>query len=197
MKSLSSSKGRLATIASLAAVALMLGGALAYACTNLATLNLEKATGAAGDQLAVTGSSFGAEQPVTLHWNSLEGAELATVKPDQAGNISATVTIPEAQPGYYVLVATQTDEEGNQVFGGPARATFQVLGPAGAALDAQPASGEQLAAFSEQSQGISTGMIALTALLGIAGIGLFGAGVAGFVRQTRGAETPARVRSDS
>lgn len=192
-----STKSRLGAIASVSALTLMLVGAIAYACTNLATLNLEKATGAAGDQIAITGSSFGADQPVTLHWNSLEGAELATVSPDQAGNISASVTIPEAQPGYYVIVATQTGEDGSQVFGGPARATFQILGPGGAALDAQPASGEQLAAFSEQSQGISTGMIALTALLGIAGLGLFGAGVAGFVRQTRTAETPARVRSDN
>lgn len=189
-------KSRLVTITSLAAVALMLGGALAYACTNLATLNLEATTGAAGDQVAITGSSFSSEQPVTLHWNSMEGAQLATVTPDEAGNISTSVTIPEAQPGYYVLVATQVDEEGTPAYGTPARATFQVLGPDGAATQQQVPAND-VSAFAEQSQGISSGMMALTALLGLAGIGLFGAGLAGFVRQTGEAETPARVRSDS
>lgn len=166
--------------------------AFAYACTNLATLNLSSATGQAGEQLTVTGSSFGAEPDVTLRWNSVEGSELATVTPDQAGNIQATVTVPEdAQPGYYVVVATQTNEEGSQTFGGPARAAFQVVGPAGDTLVAPQPGAEQLAQFAtESATGISPGMIALTALLGVVGLGLFGAGVAGFARESR---RPARA----
>lgn len=164
---------------------------IAYACTNLASLNLESSTGAAGDTLQVTGSSFGAEPDVTLHWNSVEGAELATVTPDQAGNINATITIPEdAQPGYFVLVATQTGEDGSQVFGGPARAAFQVLGPGGEALETQPAGPDQLAQFAASSDSTSAaGMIALTAALGVLGLGLFGAGIAGFAREARAPRT--------
>lgn len=162
---------------------------IAYACTNLASLNLETATGAAGDRLDVTGSSFGAEPDVVLHWNSIEGQELATVTPDQAGNVTASIRIPsDAQPGYYVIVATQVGEDGSQVFGGPARAAFQVLGPGGEALATQPAGPDQLAQFATSStSAASAGMIALTAALGIIGLGLFGAGVAGLARQAGGA----------
>lgn len=187
-------KRRALTVTGVVGFLLAATAVFAYACTNLASLNLETSTGAAGDELAVTGSSFGAEPEVVLHWNSVEGAELATVTPDQAGNIATTVTIPEgAQPGYYVVVATQTSEEGGQVFGGPARAAFQVLGPGGEALAAQPAGPDQLAEFaSETAATTSTGMVGLTVVLGLLGLGLFGAGIAGFVRESRGDE-PARA----
>lgn len=187
-------KRRALTVTSVVGFLLAATAIFAYACTNLASLNLETSTGAAGDEIAVTGSSFGAEPEVVLHWNSVEGAELATVTPDQAGNIATSVTIPEdAEPGYYVIVATQTSEEGGQVFGGPARAAFQVLGPGGEALSAQPAGPDQLAEFASDSAATaSSGMVALTALLGLLGLGLFGAGVTGFVRESRG-EEPAKA----
>lgn len=187
-------KRRALTVTSIVGFLLAATAIFAYACTNLASLNLETSTGAAGDEIAVTGSSFGAEPEVVLHWNSVEGAELATVTPDQAGNIATSVTVPaDAEPGYYVIVATQVSEEGGQVFGGPARAAFQVLGPGGEALSAQPAGPDQLAEFASDSAATaSTGMVALTALLGLLGLGLFGAGVTGFVRESRG-EEPARA----
>lgn len=188
-------KKRAVTVTSFVGFFLAATAMIAYACTNIASLNLESSTGAAGDELAVTGSSFGAEPEVVLHWNSIDGAELASVVPDQAGNISTSITVPEGtQPGYYVVVATQTGEDGSQVFGGPARAAFQVLGPGGEALQAQPAGPDQLAQFaSESGATASAGMIALTAILGLLGLGLFGAGVAGFVRESR-SEAPATAR---
>ena len=41
-----------------AAAASVIAGAAAFACTNLATLNLSSTAGKAGDSLTVTGSSF-------------------------------------------------------------------------------------------------------------------------------------------
>lgn len=187
---------RAVTMAGVVGMLLAVTAMVAYACTNLASLNLETSTGAAGDQLTVSGSSFGAEPEVVLHWNSVEGQELASVTPDQAGNITASITVPEdVQPGYYVVVATQTAEDGSQVFGGPARAAFQVLGPGGEALSTQPAGPDQLAQFaSSTGSTASAGMIALTAALGIIGLGLFGAGIAGVARQAGGAPETARAR---
>src|ERR671921_759573 len=107
---------RVAVAFGAAAAATIVAGAAAFACTNLATLNLSSAAGKPGDSVTVTGSSFrvdsanvSASDPVVLRWNGTEGTELARVTPDKAGNISATFAIPEGQPGYYVIVATQKD----------------------------------------------------------------------------------------
>src|SRR5215467_7581632 len=122
-----------------AAAATVVAGAAAFACTNLATLNLSSSAGKAGDTVTVTGSSFNVNSkdvtqsfPVVLHWNGVDGATLAQVQPDKAGNISATFTVPDGQPGYYVIVATQRDTKTNaDVYGKPARARYQILGPNG------------------------------------------------------------------
>lgn len=174
-------------------------GATAWACTNLATLNLSSPAGQAGDTLTVTGSAFrvpseGAPDPVVLTWNGVDGPVLATVTPDSAGNISATFSVPQGEPGYYVLVASQTDADGIDAYGTPARAAFEILGPGGESV-VQPVSPSPAGLAADPS---STGMIALTALLGVLGLGLFGAGFAAFVRQVRGRDVPATapVRRD-
>ncbi len=182
----------------------VLSAAAAYACTNLATLNLSKATGNPSDVVTVTGSSFAvprasdaiqAPTPVVLHWNGVDGPELATATPDSAGNISATFTIPQGSPGYYVVVATQRDAKGVDKYGTPARASFQILGTGGQAAVQQPGSQTPAPVASEPS---SSGMIALTVGLGALGLILFGAGFTAFVRQARAREVPetAPVRRD-
>src|SRR5436853_6664930 len=130
---------KVAVVFGSAAAATVIAGAAAFACTNLATLNLSSAAGKAGDTVTVTGSSFNvnakdvaASFPVVLHWNGVDGATLAQGQPDKAGNISATFTVPDGQPGYYVLVATQRNPATNaDVYGTPARASYQILGPNG------------------------------------------------------------------
>lgn len=181
--------------------AVMLFGSVAFACTNLATLNLNKASGQPGDTLEVTGSSFrvakeGPSNPVLLRWNGLEGPVLAQTLPDAAGNVSLTATIPQAQPGYYVLVATQHSPEGVAEYGTPARAAFQILGPGGRSVVA-PSGAE--GAGSVATEPASTGMIALTVALGVLGLALFAAGTGAFIRQARRREVPvaAPVRKSS
>jgi hypothetical protein len=170
---------------------LLFAASAAWACTNLATLNLSNAAGTSGQSITVTGSSFhvassGAQTPVALHWNGAAGPVLATVTPDATGNISATVTIPDAQPGYYVLVATQ-QTNGVDAYGTPARAAFQILAPGQhPAVSPNAVQGGTVA-----SSPSSTGVLALTVALGVLGLALFGAGVGAFARQARRREVPA------
>lgn len=181
----------------------VVSAAAAFACTNLATLNLSKATGNPSDLVTVTGSSFAVPRasdavqtptPVVLHWNGADGPELATATPDSAGNISATFAIPQGSPGYYVVVATQRDAKGVDKYGTPARASFQILGAGGQAAVQQP--GTQTGSLASEPS--SSGMIALTVGLGALGLILFGAGFTAFVRQARAREVPAAapVRRD-
>ena len=182
------------------AAAIVFVGAAAFACTNLATLNLSSTAGKAGDVVTVTGSSFAVGRgdaptfPVQLRWNGVNGAVLAETVPDKAGNISATFTVPEGAPGYYVLVATQKDARGVDTYGTPARASYQILGPNGQSVVAPPAASAAAAVPSEPS---STGIIALTVGLGVLGLGLFGAGFVAFVRQTRATTAAATARIES
>ena len=183
-----------------AATATVIAAAAALACTNLATLNLSSSTGKVGDSVTVTGSSFrvatgtATQNPVVLHWNGADGRELASVVPDKAGNISATFTVPEGQPGYYVIVATQRNAQGIDDYGTPARASYQILGANGP-IAAPVAAGANTGLASEPS---SSGIIALTVGLGVLGLALFGAGFAAFVRQARRGDVPvtASVRRD-
>ncbi len=181
-----------------AATATVVAAAAAFACTNLATLNLSSSTGKVGDSVTVTGSSFrvatgtATTNPVVLRWNGADGQELGTVVPDRAGNISATFTVPQGEPGYYVVVATQRNAQGVDDYGTPARASYQILGATGPA--AAPAASGATAGTSDTS----SGMIALTVGLGVLGLALFGAGFAALVRQGRRRDVPvtAPVRRD-
>lgn len=176
---------------------LLVSAMAAWACTNLATLNLDKSAGAAGTSVDITGSSFATESAryaevsaVEIRWNGVDGAVLATARPDSAGNIATTVRVPsDAAPGYHVLVATQstTDKEGNvsPAYGTPARAAFSVAGEV-PQVTAAPAGPSSVVA----SSSTSGSLVALTALLAVAGLGLFGAGVGMFVREVRPREVP-------
>ena len=181
-----------------AAAASLVVGAAAFACTNLATLNLSSTAGKAGDVVTVTGSSFAVGRegnptlPVQLRWNGVNGTVLAETTPDRAGNISATFTVPEGAPGYYVLVATQKDARGVDTYGTPARASYQILGANGQSVVTPPAAAT---AASLPAEGSSTGIIALTVALGLVGLSLFAAGFIAFVRQTRAAAAPATARA--
>jgi hypothetical protein len=184
---------KVTTVFGAAAAASVIAGAAAFACTNLATLNLSSTAGKAGDTVTVTGSSFRTSTATTpaadvvLRWNGVEGAELARVQTDRAGNISASFAIPEGQPGYYVIVATQQDARGVDAYGTPARASFQILGANGQSVVTPAVSS---AGSSIASSPSSTGIIALTVGLGALGLALFGAGFVAFVRQARRRDVP-------
>jgi hypothetical protein len=184
---------KVTTVFGAAAAASIIAGAAAFACTNLATLNLSSTAGKSGDSVTVTGSSFrvasgnAVSDPVVLHWNGVTGTELARVVPDKAGNISATFAIPDGQPGYYVIVATQQNAQGVDAYGTPARASFQILGANGQSVVTPAVSSAGSTVASSPS---SSGIIALTVGLGALGLALFGAGFVAFVRQARRRDVP-------
>ena len=166
--------------------------AVAYACTNLATLNLSQGSGAPGTSFTATGSSFTPNAPVVFHWNSLTGPVLAKVNAGSSGAITATAKVPStALPGDYVVVATQT-VGGQPAFGTPARATFQVVGPSGAVASPSqshaPAPNPLATVSTSSSGGVSSGLLVATILLALVGVSLFGFGAAGYARQRRRAE---------
>ena len=189
---------KLAVAAGAAAATVILAVAsAAFACTNLAALNLSSSSGQAGSQVTVTGSAFARapkNTPVALHWNGLDGPVLATVTPDAAGAINATqITIPsDSKPGFYTIVATQTEiATGLTPWGLPTRAGFQVVGPG-----ATPAQPVQAVSAGTSESGVSGGFIALSVALGVGGLALFGFGAASFLSTyRRRAATPSRVRN--
>ncbi len=194
---------RLGVVGSVVALVTVAFAAVAFACTNLATLNLSSGSAAPGTQITVTGSSFaaaegGSASPVVLHLGSADGPVLATAVPDGAGNIVTAFTVPDMEPGYQVIVATQADPEGGPVYGTPARASFQVLSTEAGAV-AQPLPAQDAGTtVSPSPSNVSPGLLALTIGLGALGLALFGAGATAFLRQARRGEAPvpAKVRSE-
>jgi hypothetical protein len=182
-------------VAGVGAVVMLVAGA-AFACTNLATINLSSSMGKPGEAITVTGTGFMANaaempmdgmvmdmgsaamgdmtvrSPVTVRWNGPDGPVLSTAVPDRSGTISVLFTIPDARAGHYTVVAVQKNAQGYDVYGTPARAPLQVIGagqPAGAGIrDGGP----------EGASGASTspGLLALTVGLGVLGVALLAAG---------------------
>lgn len=180
-------------------------GVTAYACVNLASLNLSAASGRPGDAVTITGSSFNIicvcgpqvpPTPVKIRWNGIKGEVMAEMMPDKAGTISASFTVPAVKPGYYVIVATQHDETYHiDAAGTPARATFEVLSATGQSV---VGSGELATAGPSTDESTSTLLMALTMGLGVAGLALFAGGSAVVLRQiaSRRSQMPARIKHD-
>ena len=182
-----------------ALAALVVTAATAWACTNLASLNISSTSGAPGTRLDISGTAYATKggSDVVVRWDSLNGPILTTVKPDAAGTIHGSVTVPaDAKPGPHILLATQdyTDSKGvtTAAYGTPARASFTV----GAAPAATPVSEAAVtSAAPAEPSGTSGGVIALTIALGVAGLALFGAGLAVLARQTRRRSVPAPIQT--
>ena len=178
----------------MAGVALLLAvvGGTAGACTHLASLNVSATAARPGDAIVVTGSGFSggvegpmdgmdmaamdmggmdssslaARSPVTIRWDSPDGTVLTSAIPDRTGSISATITVPEALPGHYTLVAVQKNVQGYDVYGTPARAILQVTGDAAADRDRSPTP------IVGAGDGGSSGALVLTVILGVASLSL-------------------------
>ena len=176
-------------------------GATSFACTNISTLNISDSSGRPGDRVLVTGTSFGNSSPtgrrtttplpVRIRWNAVEGPTLAELAPDGAGNISASVTIPDASPGRYVVFAVQQDSDGYHMYGTPARIAYEVLTPDGRSA---PPTGAPAASSATDSSAADL-PVALV-VLGVLGGALFLVGFISFARLvTSTGATPSRVPS--
>ncbi len=188
-------------------------GASAFACANLATLNLSATSGRPGSTVTFTGASFVGPRasnnfhatPVVIRWRDKEGPVLAEVTPDRFGSISASFTVPDVSPGTYVILGIQetprrapnaAPDSAPAFFaepGTPARASFEVLTPGGA-RGVRPPVVEPVDAVERQGQLDSTVWIVLTAAFGAVAMSLFGGGLIAFIHQSRKAREPAAAR---
>jgi hypothetical protein len=206
------SPGRLAVLVAIGAFVVVLG-ASAFACANLATLNLSIGAGRPGTTITFTGAGFAVPRastgltptPVVVHWEWEDGPVIAEVAPDRYGSISAQFTVPETRPGTYIIVATQktprrapgaSQEEPAALFaepGTPARASFEVLAPGAVAAERSPVieSGD---GADSQGQLDATVWIVLTAAFGAVAMSLFGGGLIAFIHQSRKSREPATAR---
>lgn len=126
-------RARLAGLFAVAAVGL-LGASLAWACTGEGTISsLSAASGPAGSQVTVNGTSFAHSTTVLIRWGANDGPILAQPAPP---SFAATVTVPDVAPGLYMIFAqgwsgaTKLAEASKQ---------FEVLAPA-APVNPPPAS---------------------------------------------------------
>ncbi len=188
-------------------------GASAFACANLATLNLSATSGRPGATVTFTGASFtGARAsngfvatPVVVRWKDKDGPILAEVTPDRRGSISASFTVPDVTPGTYVILGIQetarrppdaSPDAAPAYFaepGTPARASFEVVA-LGSARAVRPPAAEPADAAEGQGQLDSTVWIVLTAAFGAVAMSLFGGGLIAFIHQSRKAREPAAAR---
>jgi hypothetical protein len=206
------STGRWAVLATIGALVAGVG-ASAYACANLATLNLSTGSGRPGTTVTFTGVSFAVPRagsdvsptPVVVHWEWEEGPVIAEATPDRFGTISASFTVPEARPGTYIIVANQRTQRAVPGApadaapmlvaepGTPARASFEVLAPGAIpVIRTTPAESVDLPPAAGQLD--STVWIVLTAAFGAVALSLFGGGLIAFIHQSRKAKEPARAR---
>jgi hypothetical protein len=65
---------------------------------------------------------------VTLRFNGRNGRVLWQGRPATNGRITGTFAVPQAAPGYYVIVATQTGPDGRPAGGTPGRAPLKIKG---------------------------------------------------------------------
>jgi hypothetical protein len=206
------SPGRWAVLVAIGALVAGMG-ASAFACANLATLNLSTGRAQPGTNVTFTGASFAVPRPstgltptpVVVHWEWEEGPVLAEVTPDRYGSISASFTVPETRPGTYIIVATQKTprrpagappEQAPAFFaepGTPARASFEVLAPGASAVEQRPTY-DPVDEPKSPGQLDSTVWIVLTAAFGAVAMSLFGGGLIAFIHQSRKSREPATAR---
>jgi hypothetical protein len=179
--------------------ALLLAGATAWACVSGPSVTLSTVNARPGQEITVTGTNFTRPDPVTVRWNALDGPVVATFDPPRSGAIGGTVVVPEGTaPGNYVLIFTQSSADGKLsqmpvralVTVTPEGGSTPVLGApvSGTAADRQPG-------LVTADDSISAGSLVLIGL-GVAGIGMFVAGMAALFAGRRGrAPEAARARS--
>ncbi|MCA1676486.1 MAG: hypothetical protein LC799_31375, partial [Actinobacteria bacterium] len=149
----------------------------------------------------VVGRDLNKVDPVVVRWNALDGPVLGTFETVAAtGNafgrsFEGTITVPaEAKAGNFVVIATQTNAEG-KVTQMPVRALLTVTPDGGAQpiVGAAPAQADRQASLVTSDDSISGASLALIAL-GVAGVGMFIAGMAALFAGRR-ATAPEAVRA--
>jgi hypothetical protein len=184
---------RLAAGALGGAAALAVAGSAAFACVSGPVVNLSTVQAKPGEEVTLTGTGFRQADPVQVRWNALDGPIVAEMARPENQTITATFAVPPGTaPGSYVVIVSQT--KNGQTSLSPIRAVLQVVGPSGqtpvVGADTTSDAAERIPSLVHSDNDVSTGTLALVAL-GVAGVGMFAAGVAALATSRRGGVTAA------
>lgn len=186
-----------------AAAAVVIAAATAWACVSGPSLNLSTVNAKPGQEVQISGRDFNKVDPVAVRWNALDGPVLGTFETVAAtGNafgrsFDGRITVPaDAKAGSYVLIATQTNPEG-KMSQMPVRALLTVTPEGGAQpiVGAAPSQTDRQDRLVTSDDSIGGGTLALVAL-GVAGVGMFIAGMAALFAG-RPTSAPEAVRTGS
>lgn len=103
--------------------------ATAFACANLVSAKLDRASASPGTQVQFMARNLNSREgasPAIIRWNSRNGAVLFTGRPDR-GKLSTKITVPNVRPGYYIVMVTQIGPNGKPASGSPGRAPLKVV----------------------------------------------------------------------
>lgn len=108
-------------------------GAVAWACTPLASLRTTATSAAPGATIPITGSGYDAGgQPIAIHWGGAQGPVVKTLPP--SASINTTIQVPaNAYGGSHIVTATQLTADGRPIPTSPVNMLFKVDGPSGPA----------------------------------------------------------------
>lgn len=185
--------GALATMAVLA-----LAASTAWACVSGPIVNLSTVQAKPGDQVTLTGTGFRQADRTVVRFNALDGPILAEVAKPENQTISASFTVPPGTlPGNYVVIVSQTKPDGSLSLS-PIRAVLTVAGPTGQTpvlgADTSADAAERLPELVRRDDSVSNATLLLVAL-GVAGVGMFAAGIAALATSRRGSTAaPVTVR---
>ncbi|MEJ7764039.1 MAG: hypothetical protein WKF86_00945 [Acidimicrobiales bacterium] len=150
----------------------------AWACTpQLRVFDMSTAAAPSGSEVTVTGQGQ-AGQVVEIRWNGTSGAKVAAAATASDGTFAAVATVPQVQPGMYVLALVSRDT-------GVGRAAFEVTPTAGsptaaaAPVDVWSSADRSAAVPAQSSPGLVPGII----LLGLGSAALFAGLVVAVVRR--------------
>jgi hypothetical protein len=107
---------------------------VAWACGVLATVTLDKKVASPGETVTATGKNWGTAagvSGVSIRLQTRTGTVLANTPALTGGRINETFALPNSlSPGWYVVVATQTNANGTPKSGTPGRTTLRIQGVA-------------------------------------------------------------------
>lgn len=167
----------------------MFSGGTSWACVPQPQVFVRPyASGPSGAQVTVEGLNFSAGD-AEVRWNGLDGDLLASAA---GGQFSLPVTIPQAEPGLYVVTALTRDNEG--VVNTSAVASFQVTGPTGAVALPPSSTNTRSDPPDRPASSTTPGALAVVGALGMLGGALSGALVVVRNRRPSDEENPRTKR---
>jgi hypothetical protein len=171
--------------------AVVVAAATAWACVSGPAVSLSTVNAKPGQEIGITATGFSASRgDVSIRMDALDGPVLHTFALPSSGPATTTFTVPaNASPGNHVLILTQHSEDG-KLSQMPVRALLTVTPEGGATpvlgAPISPVVEERATGLIESDDSISAGSLALIAL-GVAGLGMFMAGMAALFAGRRGA----------